>query len=101
MNYSIDWDSDGEQDWDYDGCDHDDYDIDIINGRCLCYRCGESWYADEAQILAAIDHQAAYAEREDRENRQQWWRDLWSRMIAPFQRLRPRRATNLDDEIPF
>lgn len=24
-------------------CEHEDYDIDTIEGRCHCHRCGDSW----------------------------------------------------------
>lgn len=91
-----------DDDYDYDGCDHEEYDIDVFEGRCRCYRCGESWWASEETILSAIDAQAAYSRWEDEQNRRDWWRDLWTRVTAPFRRLRRRGPPkSLDDEIPF
>lgn len=96
-NCEIDYDPDD------DGCCHDDYDIDTLEGRCHCYRCGESWSATDAEILHAIDSEAAYALWEDEENRRQWWRDLWDRIAAPFRQLRQRqrRLPDTGDDIPF
>jgi hypothetical protein len=98
-----------DSDWDRhdhyedDFCDHDDRDIDVLTGRWSCYRCGETGWASSQQIQAEIEHQAAYAEYEGRENRRQWWRDLFGPITAPFRRWRWRRRhpIELDDEIPF
>jgi hypothetical protein len=88
---------------DYEGddffCDHEDADLDILDGRYRCL-CGYSWLASEAEILSAIDAQAAYSEYEDRENRRQWWRDLWERVRSMFPRRKPAVCVT-DDEVPF
>lgn len=89
---------------DEDGCCHEDHDLDILTGRCHCYRCGERWYASDAEILHAVDCEAAYARWEDEEHRRQWWRDLYYRLTAPLRPLRrwwARRKPDADDEIPF
>lgn len=89
-------------DYDYDECDHEDFDIDILDGRCTCHRCGERWTATEAELLHQIDSEAAYARYMDELNRKQWWSDLWDRIKAPFRRLRSiRQPKEMDDDIPF
>lgn len=91
-----------DDDYDEPECDHEDFDIDILDGRARCNRCSESWHATEDEIRAQIEHMARYAEYEEREERRQWWRDLWDRIKSPFQRLRPvKRGPILDDDIPF
>lgn len=84
---------------DYDEpCDHEDYEIDIIAGRAECHRCGESWYASEDEILSAIDAESAYDRYWERENRREWWREVW-RSIRAFFRIR--RPVITDDDVPF
>lgn len=80
-------------------CDHEDREIDTIEGRARCHRCGESWYASEEEILIAIDSEAAYARYEERETRRQRWFNLWEkiRTIIPCRK----RALVNDDDIPF
>lgn len=83
-----------------DYCEHDDYDVDILEGRAHCNRCSESWYVSEDEVLRQIEHERAYNEHLERENRRQWWRDLWAsiRSIIPH---RKRIANISDDDIPF
>ncbi len=94
--------SDYDDEWDWDGCDHEDYDIDIIDGRARCRKCGDSWYATDEEVLSTIDAMSAHDRYMEEENRKQWWRDLWWRVTAPFRwRRRRRPVTVADDEIPF
>jgi hypothetical protein len=81
-------------------CDHENYDIDILDGRATCDRCGERWYASNEEVLQTIDHMAWYAEYEERENRKQWWRDIWHSIKSIIPR-RKRLAHIDDDDIPF
>lgn len=94
---------------DEDPCDHDDYEIDILDGRCRCM-CGHSWYASNEQVEAEIERQAAYDEYLERENRRQWWRDLFAPITDPINSLRWKlrrvgwrwkRVSAIDDDIPF
>ena len=66
---------------DEDPCDHEDHDTDLLDGRCSCWRCGETWYATTEQIDAQLRFESEYYEMMEREERRQWWRDLW----RPFQ----------------
>lgn len=87
-----------------DPCDHEDYEIDVLDGRARCDRCGESWYATDDEILRQIDNEAAYNAHMELENRKQWWRDLWSRIRSFVYRREPYRrpyGPTLDDDIPF
>lgn len=89
------------QDDDYDDpCDHESYDINTIDGRATCERCGESWYATDDQILSAIDAEAAYAQYQEGEERRQWWRDRWDTVKAFFRWRKPNHLVP-DDDIPF
>ena len=81
-------------------CDHEDYEIDILTGCCHCDRCSESWHATPEQIQMQIDHEAAYYEAMESEERRQWWRDLWSRVRSFFWRSRTKTWAS-DDDIPF
>lgn len=83
-------DADRHDHYEDDFCDHDDRDIDVLSGRWSCWRCGEAGWASSQQIQAQIEHQAAYAEYEERENRRQWWRDLPWTITRPIRVLRER-----------
>ena len=97
-----DWDDPTADDYPYEDepCDHEDYDINIVDGRASCHRCGESWYASEEEILNVIDGMAAYAQYEERENRRQGWRDIWYSVKSFFSRRRPKQTVT-DDDLPF
>lgn len=92
-----------------DPCDHDDYDVDILEGRARCHRCGESWYCSDEEVLRQIDHEAAYAAWEEKENRRQWWDNLRYSIRHPLRVIhwqmqkrgwfQPHVMT--DDDIPF
>lgn len=86
-----------------DPCDHEDYDVDILEGRARCHRCGESWYCSEEEVLRQIDAESAYARYLEEEDRKQWWRDLFAPITGPLRRLRWRwkGAPKIDDDIPF
>jgi len=90
-------------------CDHDDREIDILDGRTRCSRCGESWYATAAEIDAELRFQSEYAEAMEREDRRQWWSDLLYNVRYPLQAIHWqmqkrgwfRSRVMTDDEIPF
>jgi hypothetical protein len=92
-----------------DECDHDDYEIDILTGRAECNFCPHTWYLTSEEIEHEIQRQARYHEDMERENRRQWWSDLFWAARHPLATLhwelqkrgwfRPRALT--DDEIPF
>lgn len=99
-----------DDDYEDDPCDHDEYEVDILDGRCWCDRCGHRWYATDEQVEREIERQAAYTEYEERENRKQWWRDRFDFILYPINRLRWKlqhlrwhwqRKPVLDDDIPF
>ena len=78
-------------------CEHEDFSVDILTGRAECDRCPHSWYAGEDEIKRQIQHEADYYEHMEREERRQWWRDLWSSIKS----IIPRRKHIVDDDIPF
>lgn len=85
-------------------CEHEHYEIDVCTGRAECDSCSKSWYVSGEEINRELDRQANYYEDMEREERRQWWRDLWDRLMAPFRALRWRRksvAATDDDDIPF
>lgn len=98
-----------DDDYDDDPCDHDEYDVDVLDGRCRCWRCSESWYASAVEIDAELSRQSAYHEEMERYDRQQWWSDLFWAIRHPFATLHwklsergwLRRPVVHDDEIPF
>lgn len=107
---------DGYDDWklaspdeDDDPCDHEDYETDILDGRCRCDRCGHSWYATAAEIDRELRFQSEYAEAMEREDRHQWWSDLWWAVRHPLATIHWelckrgwfRKSAANDDEIPF
>lgn len=93
-----------DDDYEDEPCDHEDYDTDLLDGRCRCWRCGESWYATAAELDRELRFQSEYAEAMERENRRQWWEDLYYNVTAflrPWRRWRARRRQDVDDDIPF
>jgi|SRR6185312_1019946 len=102
-------DDDFDYERDDEPCDHEDHDVNLIDGRCQCYRCGESWYATTAEIDEQLRFESEYHEAMERENRRQWWSDLFWAIRHPLATLhwemqkrgwfRPRVLT--DDDIPF
>lgn len=104
-----------EDDWIEDDrdevlCDHDDYDVDILSGRASCNRCMEHWYVSDDEVNRQIEHEAAYHEHMERENRRQWWSDVLYAVRHPLVTIHwqlckrgwiGRRATASDDDIPF
>ncbi|OAF05488.1 hypothetical protein AYJ54_00855 [Bradyrhizobium centrolobii] len=87
---------------DEEPCDHEDHETDILDGRCRCYRCGHSWYATATDIDRELRFQSEFAEAMEREERRQWWSDLYYKMtpfLRPWRRWRAR--NQYDDEIPF
>lgn len=106
MQISDDWE-DGLDEY---PCDHEDRDINPVDGRAQCYRCGAAWYASDEELAAEHRHQAEYAKWEKRENRRQWWRDLFAPIIDPVRtlkrrlfewRLRRQFPEHVNDDIPF
>lgn len=103
------WDDDSWKDGyeDYDDCDHEDYEIDVCTGRADCNRCNYHWYLTSEEINRELDRQANYYEDMEREERRQWWYDLWHPVW--LMRIRSRLAWRpwaksapiTDDEIPF
>lgn len=51
--------NDGDFDDPYEGydddfCDCDDYDVDILEGRASCFRCGRHWWLTDEQLSNEI-----------------------------------------------
>jgi hypothetical protein len=96
-----------------DPCDHEDYQVDILEGRARCDRCGESWYCSDEEVLRQIEHEAAYAAWEEKENRRQWWSDAlyavrhplaaihWELQKRQWFGMRIGKREPSDDDIPF
>jgi hypothetical protein len=88
-------------------CDHEDYEINIVDGRCWCDRCGEVWNASDEEIARQIQHEAEYHEWEKRQRRREFWRRLTYPIRWPIfrllERIWPRKVGSVlyDDEIPF
>ena len=107
--HQYDYDRDyGDYDDDYDpeiDCEHEDYDIDVCTGRASCNCCRKHWYVSSEEINQELDRQARYYEDIEREERWQWWRDLWQQIRSAFA-WRPwaktkSAANDTDDDIPF
>lgn len=98
-----------DDEYEDDPCDHEEREIDILDGRARCARCGESWWATDAEVLQQIDHEAAYHAWEEQENRRMWWSDLLYNVRHPLQAIHWqmrkrgwfRQRTVTDDDIPF
>lgn len=82
-------------------CFHEDYEANS-EGRATCCRCGESWWLTDEQIRAERANNEAYDKMMRREERREWWRERWHRLVSLvcFWR-RWRKKPELDDEIPF
>jgi hypothetical protein len=54
------WDYDDPTDYDEDRdpCDHENYDVDILDGRAHCYRCGEVWCLTREELKIECSRQA-------------------------------------------
>ncbi|NEV75619.1 hypothetical protein DYI24_00815 [Rhodopseudomonas sp. BR0C11] len=94
-------DEDEYDGWDDVACDHEGYDVDIISGRAFCWRCGEAWSVSDEELRRHAEAMAEYAEWEERENRRQWWRDLWNGLTTPIRKFTRRLSPDADDGIPF
>lgn len=116
MSWNDDSWRDGYDEWklrspydDYDDeepCDHEDYSIDIVTGEWSCDRCDYRRAATSEDIEMECRRQQEYSEMMEREERRQWWRDLfwpvfWLRhkISAGWPWLKRKPGT--DDEIPF
>ena len=100
-------------------CYHEEFEINY-EGRAHCDRCGETWWASNADI----EHQRYCNEQYDvycrEEERKQWWRDQWARIWHPVLKITfpardavstwlwkrgwrrsVRRLESVHDEIPF
>jgi hypothetical protein len=92
---------------DPDPCDHEDYEINIVDGRCWCHKCGEVWHASKEEISLQIQHEAEYHEWERTQQRREFWLKLTRPIRWPIfrlmERIWPRHATRVldDGEIPF
>jgi hypothetical protein len=102
--------TDADDQFDDDPCDHDDHETDLLDGRCRCWHCGESWYATTEQIDRELRLQSEYHEAMEREDRRQWWSDLFYNVRHPLQAIHwqmqkrgwlSRRSAPGDDDIPF
>lgn len=82
-----------------DDCEHEDYESDILTGIASCHNCGHRWMQTREEIEAEHDRIAAYQRYQEREDRRQWWRELWDKVKS----IIPRRKRDLviDDDIPF
>ena len=98
------WKCTDPREYEREECEHENYDIDTIEGRCRCDSCGESWYASEADIQAAIDSEIAYAKYIERIESpwyrfREWCAGHWYSLKRALQPKR--KAAALDDDIPF
>lgn len=52
-------------DYDYsdaDDCDCADYDVDTLDGRAWCLRCGRGWFLTSEELTKELNFQAEYME---------------------------------------
>ncbi len=88
-------------------CDHEDHEINILDGRAWCPRCGEAWNASSEELAAQFRHEAEYYDWQLRELRREFWRKLTYPIRWPIfrllERVWPKKACKvlLDEEIPF
>jgi hypothetical protein len=81
-------------------CEHEEYEADILTGIASCDRCGHRWMQSFEEIEAEHMRIAAYQQYQDREDRRQWWRDLWYDVKSFFRWRKPPQMVH-DDDIPF
>lgn len=53
-----------------DFCDCTEYDVDILEGRALCYNCGRSWWLTNEQLSREIEWQCSMIECAEAEDDQ-------------------------------
>ena len=84
-------------------CDHGDYEVDILTGWATCCTCHEHWPVSDEELNNEVRRQATYYEDMERENRRQWWRDLFEPIVSLFRLCRwcRRHPVEIDDEVPF
>ncbi len=85
---------------DDDYCDHEDYDIDILEGRAHCYRCGQWWYLTGDELDKHLRLQSEYDAAMYREFRREntWWKRVIRWLAFKF---RNRAEVSIYDEVPF
>lgn len=98
----------GRDDLEYnDYCDHVEFDVDILDGRARCDRCGETWCATQAQIDAEIERLREHDEWQRHQGRREFWRKLTLPIRWPLfrflEKVWPKKSCSVltDDEIPF
>lgn len=95
-----------DDDPDAELCDHEEFEIGW-DGRAICHRCGEAWWASSAEIEADRHWRQEYAEWVARQERREFWRKLTYPIRWPIywllERVWPRKSCAVlsDDEIPF
>lgn len=99
------WKCTDPREYEPEPCGHEDYDIDTLEGRCHCDRCGESWHASDEDIQAAINSEIFYAQYIERLESpwyrfRDWCAGQWHDFKYLFKRRRKAGAVD-DDDIPF
>jgi len=59
-----------------DDCWHEEADINILDGRAVCPRCGHAWWATNAEMDAELQWMIDYAEYEEHERAAEMAADL-------------------------
>ena len=57
-----DFETDDDYDDDREPCEHEDYDVDCLEGRAYCSRCGEAWWLTSEQLKHELQLQADAAQ---------------------------------------
>lgn len=52
-----------------DFCDCEDYDIDLLEGRAHCFKCGRSWWMSAEEITRELRWQASMIEEAEENER--------------------------------
>lgn len=84
-----------------DPCDHDDYDVDILDGRAHCSRCGHAWYQTSGELAAEMRRQAEYDRYCAEIDRPPSLRQRARTVIAHWRESIKRPFRRDDPEIPF
>ena len=101
------WKTDSGYNEPEDECYHDEFEIDALEGRAYCDRCGATWWASDDEIRLQREQHAEYDAYCRRQERREFWRRLTYPIRRPIfrllERIWPRKSLTVltDEEIPF
>lgn len=80
----------------FEECDCEDYEVDALEGRATCNRCGHDWLMTSEELEAYERVRAEATKAWESLVRRERWRDRWLWLRSFFVRRRIP-----DDDIPF